>query len=211
MGKPFEIRPCPRFPDRMPINSLPPPGSYYDFMDRLWTDPDHSLYKRDKLLSSGWNRKKPDKPKGRHQKASESCSSITDSIVSRILDGKDIPFNFEARLQKLFYTVAVQPSFICGLISGGTLTVSGDGTAVHTHSNPNGHTLPCPGHTLSPQEYARVKGLFGATPQGLKSPISAIFKVRLSLFFRLGFFIDYLTLPSFQTFINKCCINFFYS
>ena len=35
----------------------------------------------------------------------------------------------------------------------------------------------------------------GATPQGLESPISAIFKVRLSLFFRLSFFIDYLTLP----------------
>ena len=38
---------------------------------------------------------------------------------------------------------------------------------------------------------------FGATPQGLKSPLSAIFKVRLSLIFRLSFFIDYLTLPHF--------------
>ncbi len=28
---------------------------------------------------------------------------------------------------------------------------------------------------------------FGATPQGLKSPVSAIFKVRLSLIFRLSF------------------------
>lgn len=37
----------------------------------------------------------------------------------------------------------------------------------------------------------------GATPQGLKSPISAVFKVQSSLFFRLSFFIDYLTLPSF--------------
>lgn len=85
-----------------PLNSLPPLGSYYDLMDRLWTAPDHSLYKRDKLLSPDWNRKKPDKPKGKHQKASENRFSITSSIVSRILDGKDIPFNFEARLQKFF-------------------------------------------------------------------------------------------------------------
>lgn len=62
------------------VNSLPPLGSYYDFMDRLWTRPDHSLYKRGKLLSPGWNRKKPPKPKGKHQKASENRSSITDSL-----------------------------------------------------------------------------------------------------------------------------------
>ncbi len=125
-----------------PLNSLPPLGSYYDLMDRLWTAPDHSLYKRDKLLSPDWNRKKPDKPKGKHQKASENRSSITSSIVSRILDGKDIPFNFEARLQKLFYAVAVLPSLKCGLIPGAPLTLSGDATSVHTHSDPNGHILP---------------------------------------------------------------------
>ena len=54
------------------VNSLPPLGSYYDFMNRLWANPARSLYKRDKLLSPDWNRKKPDKPKGRHQKASEN-------------------------------------------------------------------------------------------------------------------------------------------
>ena len=36
----------------------------------------------------------------------------------------------------------------------------------------------------------------GQGPKVLKPLISAIFKVRLSLFFRLRFFIDYLTLPS---------------
>ena len=138
------------------VNSLPPLGSYYDFMDRLWTRPDHSLYKRGKLLSPGWNRKKPPKPKGRHQKASENRSSITDSLVSRILDGKDLPFNFEARLQKLFYTIAVLPSLKCGLIPDSSLTISGDGTSVHAHSNPNGHILPSPAHTLSQQEYASL-------------------------------------------------------
>ena len=46
-----------------PLNSLPPLGSYYDLMDRLWTAPDHSLYKRDKLLSPDWNRKNRINPK----------------------------------------------------------------------------------------------------------------------------------------------------
>ena len=36
---------------------------------------------------------------------------------------------------------------------------------------------------------------FGARPQGLKPPISAIFKVLLGLFFSARFFIDYFTLP----------------
>jgi hypothetical protein len=39
----------------------------------------------------------------------------------------------------------------------------------------------------------------GARPQGLKLPISAIFKVLLSLFFSARFFIDYLTLPQCQS------------
>ena len=53
--------------------------------------------------------------------------------------GKDIPFNFERRLQQFFYHVAVLPSMECGLIPQEHLTVSGDGTAVHTHACPYGH------------------------------------------------------------------------
>lgn len=44
---------------------------------------------------------------------------------------------------------------------------------------------------------------FGATPQGLKLPISAIFKVRVSPFFSPLFFIDYLTLPEDIVYIGK--------
>lgn len=36
------------------VNSLPPLGSYYDFMNRLWANPARSLYKRYKLLSPDW-------------------------------------------------------------------------------------------------------------------------------------------------------------
>ena len=50
-------------------DSLPPLGSCFDFMDRLWAAPDTGLYARDKLLPASWNSKKPDKPKGKIQKA----------------------------------------------------------------------------------------------------------------------------------------------
>lgn len=48
------------------LDSLPPLGSYFDFMDRLWAAPTRDLYTRDKLLPASRNRKKPDKPKGRN-------------------------------------------------------------------------------------------------------------------------------------------------
>ena len=35
-------------------DSLPPLGSYFDFMDRLWTAPPTDLYARDKLLPASW-------------------------------------------------------------------------------------------------------------------------------------------------------------
>lgn len=120
-------------------DSLPPLGSYFDFMDRLWAAPASDLYSKGKLLPSSWNNRKPEKPKGKKQKAQESRPKITDAIVTRLMDGKDIPFNFERRLQLLFYHAAVLPSIACGLIPNEHLTVSGDGTAVHTHACPGGH------------------------------------------------------------------------
>lgn len=120
-------------------DSLPQPGSYFDFMDRLWAAPGTDLYARDKLLPASRNRKKPVRPKGKNQKAQEAKPKITDSIEKWLLRGKDIPFNFEERLQRFFYYVAVLPSMECGLIPRDHLTVSGDGTAVHTHASPHGH------------------------------------------------------------------------
>jgi hypothetical protein len=108
-------------------------------MDRLWTAPPTDLYARDKLLPASRNSKKPDKPKGKKQKAQEAKPKITEAIEKRLMGGKDIPFNFEGRLQRFFYHVAVLPSMESGLIPGEHLTVSGDGTAVHTHACPRGH------------------------------------------------------------------------
>ncbi len=120
-------------------DSLPPPGSCFDFMDRLRAAPATALYARDKLLPAFRNRKNPDKPKGKKQKAWETKPKITELIEKRLMDGKDIPFNFEERLQQFFYHAAVLPFMACGLIPEEHLTVSGDGTAVHTHACPRGH------------------------------------------------------------------------
>jgi len=114
-----------------PLHFPPPLGSYFDFMNRLWATPSTDLYSRRKLLPASWNRKKPGKPKGKGQKAAKAKPQITKTISDHILHGKDIPFNFEALLQKFFYLVAVIPSLECSLISPNNLTVSGDGTAVH--------------------------------------------------------------------------------
>ena len=56
--------------------------------------------------------------------------------------GKDGHLNFERFLQEFFFIVAVYPSMKCGLIPDAPLTVSGDGTAVHTHANPYGKCIP---------------------------------------------------------------------
>ena len=135
-----------------PLDSLPPLGSYFDFMDRLWVHAVPALYSRKKLLPASWNSARPDKPNGKHQKAVERSINITERIAARVLNHKDILFNFESRLQTLFYRVAVLPSLHCGVIPSDSLTVSGDGTAVHTHANPHGKHTKEQLASLSPEE-----------------------------------------------------------
>lgn len=135
-------------------DSLPPIGSYYDLMDRLWAAPESDLYSRTKALPASHNSKKPDKPKGKGQKAQERHPEITKKLVKRITDGKDIPFHFEERLQRLFYHVAVLPSMEAGVIPSEHLTASGDGTCVHTHANPKGHHVGRRDSSISDETWA---------------------------------------------------------
>lgn len=151
-----------------PLDSLPPLGSYFDFMDRLWIHAVPDLYSRNKLLPASWNSARPDTPNGKHQKAVERSINITERIAARVLNHKDIPFNFESRLQTLFYRVAVLPSIHCGVIPSVPLTVSGDGTAVHTHANSRGkHTkeqlasLSPPELSMAPRHYSDPDARWG--------------------------------------------------
>lgn len=131
------------------IHELPSLGSYYDFMNRFWLGP-RDTYSRASLLPAGKNGKKPKKIFGSDGKLlePEDPSAITArDIVNRILNGSPASDNPEEALQKIFSILAVFPSIRLGLIDISNLTVSGDGTAVVSHSSPFGRHLPSCTHS----------------------------------------------------------------
>ena len=122
------------------IEELPPLASYYDFMNRFWLGT-RDCYSTTTLLPIGKNGKKPKKVIGADGKLVEpkdSCTTTTKEIVNDIMDGKPASDNPEAALQKIFSILAVFPSIKAGLIDTANLTMSGDGTAVISHSSPFG-------------------------------------------------------------------------
>ena len=118
---------------------LPPLGSYYDFMNRLW-DADREKYSRSKLFPAGKNGKliknlgldgkqvdaDPDKYK-------------TVELKDKILAGIPLGDKADSILQRIFYYIAVLPSMDKRIIlKGDQFTLSGDGTAVSCHASPFG-------------------------------------------------------------------------
>ena len=79
-------------------------------MDQLWLCPASSLYSKQKFLPAFWNFKKPDRPKDKHKQSPESSEKVTERIINHLLNDKDILFNFEAKLQLLFYHATAIPS-----------------------------------------------------------------------------------------------------
>lgn len=144
------------------VDSLPPLGSYYDFMDRFWGDPREN-YKRSALLPAGKNSKKPEKEIGADGKLAdpEPLKYSTKELVDKICSGQALTDNPEGRLQDIFFLAAVLPSLTAGLIPEKSLTISGDGTAVAVHANPYGRLqkscskpLQCPYHKDCPRHYS---------------------------------------------------------
>ena len=124
-------------------DELPPLGSYYDFMNRLWLST-REPYSRTALLPVGKNGKKPKKiigPDGKLKEPEDTCTVTTRDIVQDIMDGKPASDNPEAALQKIFSILAVLPSIQLGLVDAAGLTLSGDGTAVISHASPFGRRL----------------------------------------------------------------------
>lgn len=124
-------------------DSLPPLGSYFDLMDRIWGAMDKDSYARHKLFPPDRNRSKPKKPTAKGQKAQEPQKKITEKIVSHLEQHRDVPFNFEAPLQNILLLAAVRPSIRRGLIPPEGITISGDGTCIHTHAAPQGKRQHC--------------------------------------------------------------------
>lgn len=119
--------------------TLPPLGSYFDFMNRLWKGPREN-YSRSCLLPKGKNGKKPKKIIGTDGKLVEPEPEkfLTRDMVDRIFDGMQLSDGSQDVLQDIFFLAAVLPSLQKGLLSKDQLTLSGDGTAVEAHANPHG-------------------------------------------------------------------------
>lgn len=121
--------------------SLPPLGSYFDFMDRLWTQPKALQGTGRKDLFPKHKNGKPSKKPGKGKKLPNKHPGITDTMVSYALGHEEFPFHYEERLQQVFRLAAVLPSLKDGLIPADGITLSGDGTCVHSHASPYGHKV----------------------------------------------------------------------
>ena len=120
-------------------DSLPPLGSYFDFINRLWLrNPNFEKFGRKDLFPTSKNTKPSSKP-GKNKKLPNRHSGITGKTADYALTERDFPFYYEKALQQLFSIAAISPSVKLGLIVPDNLTASGDGTCVHSHADPYGH------------------------------------------------------------------------
>ncbi len=123
------------------LDSLPPLGSYFDLMDRLWTQPKASQRTGRKDLFPKDKNGKPSNKPGKGKKLPNKHSGITDKMAAYALDHTEFPFHYEERLQQVFRLAALLPSLKDGLIPQDGVTLSGDGTCVHSHASPYGHRV----------------------------------------------------------------------
>ena len=80
------------------LDSLPPLGSYYDFINRLWLrNPEFEKNGRNDLFSSSKNKKPSQKP-GKGKKLANRHSGITEIIADHVRSEKDFPFYYEELL-----------------------------------------------------------------------------------------------------------------
>lgn len=120
------------------LASLPPLGSYYDFIDRLWLrNPEFEKNGRNDLFPSSKNKKTSQKP-GK-EKNSQTGIVVLQKKLPFIYVWKNFPFYYEELLQQLFSLAVIVPSCNLGLIDTSDLTISGDGTCIHAHVDSYGH------------------------------------------------------------------------
>ena len=122
-------------------DSLPPLGSYFDFMDRLWAQSEASQKTGRKDLFPKNKNSKPSQKPGKGKKLPNKHDGITDFMADYALAHEDFPFHYEERLQHFFRLAALLPSLRDGLIPKDGVTLSGDGTCVHSHASPYGHKV----------------------------------------------------------------------
>ena len=122
-------------------DSLPPLGSYYDLINRLWLRK-YSLDAADaKALHPYPKNTKPKSAPGKNKKLPNKHPGIVKKVAEFIKDNRAFPLYFEELLQEIFSLIAIVPSVELGLIDTSSLTVSGDGTCVHCHSSALGNKV----------------------------------------------------------------------
>ena len=120
---------------------LPPLGSYFDFINRFWRGA-KDIYHRRSSFPAGKNSKSFPKEIGPDGKLVDKSASVkADQLVRLFLEDKPLTDNPESVFQDIFFLSCVLPSLNKGIIPLDNLTVSGDGTAVISHSAPGGHKL----------------------------------------------------------------------
>lgn len=130
-------------------DSLPPLGSYFDLINRLWAQPQALQKTGRKDLFPKDKNSKPSKKLGKGKKLPNKHSGITDTMAAYALLHEDFPFHYEERLQQVFRRAAILPSLENGLIPKDGLTLSGDGTCVHSHASSYGHKVcKCPVNSI---------------------------------------------------------------
>jgi hypothetical protein len=117
-------------------DDLPPVGSYYDFIDRLWLRQKTIETKERKQLYT-FNRK-PTKKLQKHKKLPNKNHGVVLKIKRFFAKGRSFDKRPERLLQEIFALIAVVPSLELGLIDTDNVTVSGDGTCVHCHTSSRG-------------------------------------------------------------------------
>lgn len=126
-------------------DSLPPLGSYFGLMDRLWPQPEALQKTGRKDLFPKDKNSKPSKKPGKGKKLPNKHSGITQKLAAYALSHESFPFHYEQRLQQLFRLAAILPSLRDGLFPADGVTLSGDGTCVHSHASSYGHKVcKCP-------------------------------------------------------------------
>ena len=104
-------------------DSLPAIASYYDFINRI--------IRIDEKPRAKHKKRKPSKKIGKGKKLPPKNPGAVGRLVKQILKGRRFNTRPELCLQKIFAEVCVRPSLELGLLSR-VLTVSGDGTCIHT-------------------------------------------------------------------------------
>jgi len=115
-------------------NDFPGESTLRDFISRLWDD--------DELEHTKIIETPVPKPKDKHGKNKKPPKNpgIIKELADKALEGETFGNIPEQILQKIFAKVAVQPSIDAGLIENPeNITVSGDGTCIESHANPQGH------------------------------------------------------------------------